>query len=133
MVSAGGVSSMVWSFRFAAVRFRPSRGSKCRDRVSSLGAADGQGFQAAQHDAVAESRLLAAQADLGETLQQHLKNDPAFQACKRSPDAVVDAAPERQVRTVSAADIEPVGIVEHVRVPVGRAEQDDDVVALSAR
>ena len=58
-----------------------------------------------------------------------LKDDAPFQVCERSAEAVMDPAPERQVRAVAPADIEPVGVVEHVRVPVGRAEKDDDVVA----
>ena len=41
----------------------------------------------------------------------------------------MDAAPEREVGIVRAADIEPVGRLEHVRVPVGGADRDGDVVA----
>ncbi len=41
----------------------------------------------------------------------------------------MDAAPKREVGTVRAADIEPVGLVEHVRVAVGGADQDGEVVA----
>ena len=69
------------------------------------------------------------QLDPREALQQHLERDPSLQARERRAEAVVDAAPEREVGIVRAADIEPVGRLEHVRVPVGGADQDGDVVA----
>ena len=42
---------------------------------------------------------------------------------------MVDPAPEREVPTLAAIDVEPVRIDEHVWIPVGRAQKEHDVVA----
>ncbi len=44
---------------------------------------------------------------------------------------MVDPAPEREVRTLVAINIEPVRILEHVRIPVGCAQKKDDIVTFS--
>ena len=46
---------------------------------------------------------------------------------------MVDAASERQVRALAASDIQTVGILEDVRIPVGRAEKQDDVVTFARK
>ena len=48
--------------------------------------------------------------------RRHLERDPCLQARKLRSEAVVDAAREREMGTVRAADIEPVGLVERLRV-----------------
>ena len=92
-----------------------------------------QGVQAADDDAGAEARGAGAQADPREALQQHLQRDAGLEARERRAEAMVDAAPEREVGVRVAPDIEPVRIVERVRIPVARAEQDEDVVAPAQR
>ena len=42
---------------------------------------------------------------------------------------MVDPAPEREVPALAAIDVEAVRIDEHVRIPVGRAQKEHDVVA----
>ena len=42
----------------------------------------------------------------------------------------MDAHPEAQMRVRGAADVERVGVVEHLRVPRGRAEQCADPLAV---
>ena len=44
---------------------------------------------------------------------------------------MMDAASERQVGALAASDIKAVGILEDVRVPIGRAEKQDEVVAFA--
>ena len=44
---------------------------------------------------------------------------------------MMDAASERQVGALAASHIKAVGILEDVRIPAGRAERQDDVVAFS--
>ena len=46
---------------------------------------------------------------------------------------MVNPAPERQVRTLAATDIQPVRILEHIRIPVGCPDKQHDVVAFSYR
>ena len=95
---------------------------------SGANAAERQGLEASQHDAVAEPRAVVEQGDVRETLQQHLEDDPALKTCKRRAHAVVDAPPEGQVGALGAADIEAVWVFERIRVAVGSADQDNDVV-----
>ena len=68
-----------------------------------------------------------------EPVEQHLEDDSAFQTRQRGAEAMVDPAPERDVGPGVAPDIEPVRILEHVRIPVGRAQKEHDVVAFPQR
>ena len=54
----------------------------------------GQRLKAPEHDGLAEPWALREQAHLREPLEQHLNNDPAFQARERSAETMVDAASE---------------------------------------
>ena len=85
-----------------------------------------QRLKAPEHDALAELRALREQVHLREPLEQHLEDDPAFQACERSTETMVDAASERQVGALAASDIEAVGILEDGRIAVGRTAKQDD-------
>ena len=60
---------------------------------------------------------------------QLFENGPAFQACERSAETMVDTAYERQMGALAAADIQTVGILEDVRVPVDRAEKRDEALS----
>ena len=82
-----------------------------------------QGAQSADNDAGTEARGAGAQADPREALQQHLQCDAGLEARERGAEAMVYAAP----------DIEPVRIRERGRVPVRRAEQNEDIVAQGKR
>ena len=44
---------------------------------------------------------------------------------------MMDAAAECQVVAFPSLEIEPIRIFEYIRIPVGRAEQDDDILALT--
>ena len=112
------------------------RGDGGADRAGlalRLRAAQGQGVEAAEHDAGAEARGVSTQADLGEPLQQHLQHDASLKTRQRGTEAMVDAVPERQVGRCAAPDIEPVRVRERLGAAVGRAEQQHDVVAPAQR
>ena len=98
-------------------------------RHADLRDADRQGFEAAQHDGAAECRAIGEQAYRGETFQQHLEGDTAFQTRQERPETVMDAAAERNMAAFAAVDVELVRLVEHRRVVIGRTDEQDDTLA----
>ena len=90
---------------------------------SGSDAAERQGLEPPQHDAVTEPRAFVEQADLRETLQQRLEHDPAFEPRERRAEAVVDASPEGHRRARS----------ETLTVTVPGPEEETSGTPLTAR
>src|SRR3954469_7078371 len=61
-----------------------------------------------------------------ELLEEHLDLEP----CERGTEAEVGAEPERDVVVGRAGDVVALGIVEVLRVAVGRRVHEDDLLAL---
>ena len=85
--------------------------------------------------AVDELRLqalhLAVLADVGQAVEEVLEHDPDLHAGQVGAQAEVGAAAaEGDVRVGVPADVEDVGMLEDVLVPVGRGVEEDDLVAL---
>ena len=97
-------------------------------RRSGAAASERQGLEAAQDNAVAEPGPVFEQLDLREALQQRLEDDPALKPRERGAQAIMDAPAQGQVGTLGTADVEAVGMVEGLRVAIGGADQEDDVV-----
>ena len=89
----------------------------------------GRGVEAPKHHGLTKPHAAGAQLDARESLDQHLERDAPFEARELRPEAVVDAAPEREVRTCVPGDIEAFGVVEGRGITVGGADENDDVVA----
>ena len=84
--------------------------------ASGPDASHSQGLKAPEHNAPAKPRAVRQQSYRRKSVEQHLENDPAFQARQWGTKAVVDSDPEREMRTVAAPDIEPVRIHERCRI-----------------
>jgi hypothetical protein len=83
---------------------------------------------AAQHDVVLEFRF-GGQPHLRIALEQAVKGDLPLRPRQRRTEAVVVAASERDVLARVAAEVEPARCLEDGRVVVGRAEQQDHLLA----
>ena len=114
-------------------RPRVGHGNSAHGCRSGPDAAKRKRFQATQHDAIAKAWPLVEKIDLREAFEQCLQDDPAFETRQRGAQAMMDTASECQVVSFSALEIEPVRVLKNIRIPVGRAEQDDDVLALTQR
>src|SRR5918999_4986981 len=92
--------------------------------------ADMQGLQAAE-DVGRLPGGLGGRGHVGQAGQQGPERQLQLQAPEGCPQAVVDAGPEAEVLgRARAGQVEAVGVVEHRRVAVGRAEQQPQLGSL---
>src|SRR5512132_4550228 len=83
---------------------------------------DMERLQAAQDVGRLPGRL-GGRSHPGQATKQRPERQLQLQAAQRRPQAVVDAGPEAEMLgCLWAAQVEPVGVAEHGRVAVGRAE-----------
>ncbi len=69
-----------------------------------------------------------ASSERGQRGRQLLEHDVCSRRASGAPEAQVRAAAEREVLVrVGAPDVETVGVSEHVRIPVGRADAHEHV------
>src|SRR5215469_8130182 len=104
----------------------------CGAISTRLGADDGKRRETAENDAwlpleitfsiVGQSQLWQAASDCGE-------RDLGLQFRQRCSQTEMNAVPEGDLPVLGAADVEPVGIGELVRIMVGCAEDSDEVLA----
>ena len=86
-----------------------------------LARADRQHLQPSQNDVVPEYGAVRFHVEVGETFQEGLEGEAAFQPGQRCAEAVMDAAPKGNVIGFLAAEVEAVRLAEHFRVAVGGA------------
>ena len=91
---------------------------------------DVQRGEAPQTEVGAPGDRTGLQAEIGQASENGLESHLAFDASKRSAEAVVGCPTKCEVPVLEAGDVEAIGIAEALRVPIGRAHDCEDCLTL---
>src|SRR3954463_5566283 len=90
-----------------------------------------QRLEPAQRDGVAVVRWLGApELEVRKPLEEFAQRDLALEPRQRVPEAVMRASAEAQVTAIGSRAVQPVRVLEPLRVPVRRAEQEEQTPSL---
>src|SRR5437588_963287 len=92
---------------------------------------DGQRLEPAQKDAVGPIHRTRCPLDAVEPPDERGEGDLGLQLCQRCTQAVMHPAAEREWTDVAPGNVQGVGVPEAFRVPVGRPEQKQQLLARS--
>ena len=95
------------------------------------GGAHGKYLEPSEHDIVSEWGIGCEQAHRRKPLQQRLENDSGLEAGQRCAQAVVDTTAKTEDAGPMPFDVESIRMVEHLRIAIGRTEQQHNTLPLA--